>query len=282
MYTKSESDGRYLQSVSFPLPNYGVSSDTTTYENTTVHSSTNVLSFLAPLTFTTTNYQNKNLNAVPYSSLNVSYVGLDTSQYYTKTEVDALIAAGLPAAGGGGSATVLFENATETDANQSSSDHWIMGPSLAGHDVDGKSWTLCIDLWVSNWSSAHGQGLALYGGKTNYPDGSRTAVQYLMFNLYYPSSSHPNGGVPHIFLNDQNGDVTMATVSGISSSTCFTLKVRYDTTQSQYNVYVNNAFQGSYTVIRETQKYTRLNQLLIMSPDVNQKHRNVKLYEGIV
>ena len=88
--------------------------------------------------------------------------------------------------------------------------------------------------------------------------------------------------VPHIFLNDQNGDVTMATVSGISSSTYFTLKVRYDTTQSQYNVYVNNALQGSYTVIRETQKYTRLNQLLIMSPDVNQKHRNVKLYEGIV
>ena len=74
----------------------------------------------------------------------------------------------------------------------------------------------------------------------------------------------------------------MATVSGISSSTYFTLKVRYDTTQSQYNVYVNNALQGSYTVIRETQKYTRLNQLLIMSPDVNQKHRNVKLYEGIV
>ena len=50
VYTKSESDGRYLQSVSFPLPNYGVLSDTTTYENTTVHSSTNVLSFLAPLT----------------------------------------------------------------------------------------------------------------------------------------------------------------------------------------------------------------------------------------
>ena len=132
---------------------------------------------------------------------------------------------------------------------------------------------MSIDLWVSNWSSTHGQGLALYGGKTNYPNGSRTAAQYLMFNLYYPSSSHPVG-VPHIFLNDQNGDVTMATLTGISSSTYFTLKVQYDATQSQYSVYVNNTLQGSYTVIRETQKYTRLNQLLIMSPDVDQKWKN--------
>ena len=123
--------------------------------------------------------------------------------------------------------------------------------------------------------------LAVYGGKDGYPYGSRSSSPYLLANVYYPDASHPNGGVPFIFLNDQAGDVTMSNLGSISSSTWFTLKIQYDTTQSKYSVYVNGALQGSYVTVRESQRYIFLNQALIMSPDVDQKRRNFVIWEGV-
>ena len=148
--------------------------------------------------------------------------------------------------------TILFESVAEVYCNLSSNDYFIMGgSSLAAIDVIGKSWTMQLDLWVSNWSSAHGQGLAVYGDHINSSGGSRLQIPHVMANLYFPSS-----GSPHIFLNDRNGDVVMSTVSGISSSTYFTLKIQFDTSLGKYSVYVNGNLQGSYVVIRDTQRFT--------------------------
>ena len=77
--------------INYPLPNYGEApGPTSTYAETTIHSSTNVLAFCPPLSWNTQSFPNVDLLAIPYSNVNVSYVSLDMSNIYTKTEVDNL------------------------------------------------------------------------------------------------------------------------------------------------------------------------------------------------
>jgi len=162
-YSKGEMDNR-LASASFS--NYGVSSSTN-YSDITVHSSTNVLSFMAPFTFTTVTYNDVSLVGTPMSSVNVSHIGLDTSVIQTMIDasiqtalnsitfddsftVDRSVPGALAISAAAPAVTILSQAIEEVDVPTSGSDHWIIGSGLADINVDGLSWTFVIDMWFEN------------------------------------------------------------------------------------------------------------------------------------
>ena len=94
-----------------------------------------------------------------------------------------------------------------------------------------------------------------------------------MVNLYQ--------GQPGIFINDNSGTPYLAENFSIPNQTWVTIKLVYENT-GVYKFYIDGVIKGSYTIERETQKYTSIHQVLIMSPDSPMKRRNMYIYEGVV
>ena len=99
-----------------------------------------------------------------------------------------------------------------------------------------------------------------------------------MLNMYYPSS-----GSPHVFINDQNGDITIATFNNsvIQAQTWFTLNIYYNHNEQKYYIYADDNLYGEWTIVRSTHVFTEINNILWMSPDVSGKAKNVVLHSGV-
>ena len=137
-----------------------------------------------------------------------------------------------------------------------------------------------MDLWFSQWSQAVGQAIAIYGTKQGQSGhGHRTSAQYLMLQpIYYPSS-----GSPHAFINDQQGDQTIATWDhqAIPAQTWFTLKIYYNHNEQKYYTYFDDILYGEWNIVRSTHVFTEINNILWMSPDIPGKAKNVVLHSGV-
>ena len=172
----------------------------------------------------------------------------------------------------------LYSQTKQVDISQSTSDYYWLDNNYEKIPVTG-SWTLKMDLWFSHWSSALGQSIARYGTKQGQSGhGHRTSAQYLMLNMYYPSS-----GSPQVFINDQNGDITIATFNNsvIQAQTWFTLKIYYNHNEQKYYIYADDTLYGEWTIVRSTHVFTEVNNILWMSPDISGKAKNVILHDGI-
>ena len=278
VYTKAESDGRYLQGVSFPLSNYGVSTDTTTYENTTVHSSTNVLSFMAPLSFTTTNYQNKDLNSVPYSSLNVSYVALDTSAI--QTMIDTSVQAALdnitfssnfgvdrstPLALSIADLTPLFSHIPIT-TSINSQDVFI-GSGL-GLDVANKSWTFKLDIHMNpnQWHEVmiYANSQRNIGPWTNY----RIIKFFTQYNTMKLQMNQPSGGQ----------DIVIPT-SAVTANDWNAFKLTYNSSNYIWTLTINGVHIGA--VAAQAWAADTIQDILLYETNGQVKTRNVYIYDGL-
>ena len=99
-----------------------------------------------------------------------------------------------------------------------------------------------------------------------------------MLNLYYP-----NNGSPRIFINDQNGDITIATFSdqSLASQTWYTLKIYYNHNEQKYYTYFDDILYGEWNIVRSTHVFTEINNILWMNPDIPGKAKNVVLHSGV-
>ena len=166
----------------------------------------------------------------------------------------------------------------EVNIPQSDTDYYWLSNDYERIPITG-SWTLKMDLWFSQWSSALGQSIAIYGTKAGQSGhGHRTSAQFLMLNLYYPSN-----GSPRIFINDQNGDITIATFSdqSLASQTWYTLKIHYNHNEQKYYTYFDDILYGEWNIVRSTHVFTEINNILWMSPDISGKAKNVVLHSGV-
>ena len=137
-----------------------------------------------------------------------------------------------------------------------------------------------MDLWFSQWSQALGQAIAIYGTKTGQNGhGHRSSAEYLMLQpIYFSGDSRGSFG----FINDQNGDNNIVSWgTEIQAQTWFTLKVYYNHNEQKYYTYADNTLYGEFTVVRNTQIFTEINNILFMSPDVSGKAKNVVLHSGV-
>ena len=75
-------------------------------------------------------------------------------------------------------------------------------------------------------------------------------------------------------IRDRSGSV-------IQAQTWFTLKVVFNHTEQKYYTYADNNLYGEFTVVRNTQIFTEINNILWMSPDVSGKAKNVVLHSGV-
>ena len=138
-----------------------------------------------------------------------------------------------------------------------------------------------MDLWFSQWSSALGQSIAIYGTKAGQSGhGHRTSAQYLMLQPIYYSGDHRGS---YGFINDQQGDYTVVSWANsvIQAQTWFTLKIHYNHNEQKYYIYVDDILYGEWSIVRSTHVFTEINNILWMSPDVSGKAKNVVLHSGV-
>ena len=173
----------------------------------------------------------------------------------------------------------LYSQTKQVDISQSTSDYYWLSNNYEKIPISG-SWTLKMDLWFSQWSSALGQAIAIYGTKAGQSGhGHRTSAEYLMLQpIYFSGDSRGSFG----FINDQNGDNNIVSWgTEIQAQTWFTLKIYYNHNEQKYYTYADNVLVGEFTVVRNTQIFTEINNILWMAPDVSGKAKNVVLQSGI-
>ena len=174
----------------------------------------------------------------------------------------------------------LYSQMKEVNIPQSNTDYYWLSNDYERIPITG-SWTLKMDLWFSQWSSALGQSIAIYGTKAGQSGhGHRTSAQYLMLQPIYYSGDHRGS---YGFINDQQGDYTVVSwgTQSISAQTWFTLKIHYNHNEQKYYIYVDDILYGEWSIVRSTHVFTEINNILWMSPDVSGKAKNVVLHSGV-
>ena len=96
-----------------------------------------------------------------------------------------------------------------------------------------------------------------------------------MWNMYYDTTLGFT-----VFINDQGGTNWLATnMTGQADATWFKFSVEYSNVGT-YKMFINGIQQGStFNIVRDTQKFTSVKNILHMSPDTFTRTRNVYLYD---